>query len=154
MSNDEQLVEQMQKEAFVTEWLRTGDPFKAAHTVFPADPGRAMRASWEWTKDADVLEYRQALLSATDGCAGIPSRNELARELYQFIGNIEDKELRLSGYELFAKMMGYIEKPSPVTIDNRHVTVNKVLVVRDHGSDDAWERQLSENQKRLTAPVN
>lgn len=153
MSGDP-LVEQLQKEAFVKEWLRSGDTFKAAHSVFPSDPGRAMRVSWDWPNDKEILEYRAELLIESGGVEGIPSKDELAREIYQFTTKIVNEELRLKGYELFAKVRGYVERPAVTNIDNRRVTMtNKVLIVKDHGSDDAWERSLSDNQKRLTAEV-
>lgn len=141
--------EDLLKERFVHEWLRTGDPFKAAMLCFPGDTGRALRAQWEWPQDAVVLNYRAALIEETNGAAGIPSKNELALEIYQHAKNCIFSEDKLAAYKLTADIMGYIEKPS-VNIDNRSVTVNKVMVVKDHGTVDDWEKRLHQNQTQLT----
>lgn len=150
MADERQLSEDILKEQFVQAWLRTGDPFKAGHDVFPTDPGRAMRASWEWPKDLEVLEYKAALILNTDGAAGTPTAEEFALEVYRTGAAQSYWEAKLGFFTLFAKLQGLIDKPASLKIDNRSVTINnKVMVVKDHGSDDAWERTLRENQKRL-----
>jgi hypothetical protein len=148
MPGEAELIEVQQKERFVTEWLRIGDPFKAGHLVFPADPGRAMRAAWEWTVDPEILEYR-ASLEQEDDSAGTPSQTKFALEVYQLAHSFDDGELKLKGLELFAKVKGWIAGGANINIDNRSITMNKVMVIKDHGSPDAWERSLNENQKRL-----
>lgn len=138
------------KQTFVKEWLRTNDPFQAGLACYPCDNGRALRASWEWTVDAAVLAYRQSLIDNGQHVAGLPGKEELALEVYRRATKAALDEDAFEGFELVAKIMGYIEKPS-VNIDNRSMTVNnRVMVVKDHGSTANWEQKLAENQKTLT----
>lgn len=102
------------KEAFVREWLRTNDPFKAGFAAFPTDNGRAMRASWEWPIAADVLELRAQLL-ADEGLDGVlPNKSELARNVLMIAqGERTSTDNRLEAYKLYGQIMGFIEKPAP-----------------------------------------
>jgi hypothetical protein len=142
------------KEAFVKEWLRTGDPYKAGLHCYPADSGRAMRATWEWPNDPEVLAYRAELIqeaTAEGTVAGMPSKFEMAREIYQLgQSTAETMEDRLAAFELSAKIMGYIERPS-VNVDNRQINVDnrRVMVIKDHGNDAAWESAAARQQRGL-----
>lgn len=150
MSNADDLL----KEAFVRAWLRTGDPFKAGLATFTSDSGRAMRASWEWPVDATVLQMRAEIIAEDGERAGLPTKEEMALEVYRVAQNAETTEDKLAAYELAGKMLGYIERPSvSITNDNRSVTVNRVMAYKDHGDDDAWERAVASNQKALAATV-
>jgi hypothetical protein len=154
MSQDVELAEDRLKEIFVAEWLKTGDPFKAGLATFPTDSGRAMRVSWDWPKDPEVLDYRAQLIADAEReetVAGLPTKHQLAKEVYQYAATLFDPEQKLSGYKLTAQILGYIERPSTVNIDNRSVTVNKVMAYKDHGDDGAWESKLVENQRFLEA---
>lgn len=138
------------KQTFVKEWLKTNDPFKAGIACFPADNGRALRCAWEWTQDVAVLAYRQELLEDSVVHPGLPTKEELALEVYQRASKAVFDADAFEGLELVGKIMGYIEKPS-VNIDNRSVNVvNKVMVVKDHGTDEDWEKRLHQNQTHLT----
>lgn len=111
--------EQTSKEAFVREWLKTGDPFKAAMNVWPNNTGRALRASWEYPIDPQILELRAKILADEGERAFLPTKEELARDVYglsqQSTRPIEE---RLKGYRLYAEIMGYIDKPLPAKPNN------------------------------------
>lgn len=151
---DAALAEALLKEAFVREWLRTGDVYKAGLTVFPSDTGRAMRAAWEWPNDPDILAYKQELIIENEVAghiAGMPTKHELAREIYLLAQSSgEPLEERLAAYELSAKIMGYIERPS-LNVNNNtlNVTNNRVMVIKDHGDDASWESAAARQQRGL-----
>lgn len=137
-------------ETFVREWLLCNDPFKAALTVIPNNTGKALRISTEWPVRKDVLELRSEILANEGSSAFLPSKDELARTVYLESQGARVFEDKLKGYRLVAEICGYIEKPT-TQINNNNFTDNRsVMIVKDHGEDDSWERKLASNQKRLT----
>lgn len=106
--------EQTLKETFAREWLKTGDPFKAAMNIWPKDTGRALRAAWEYPTDPEMLEIRAKLLADEGEKSFLPTKEELARDVYSLSEQTTRPiEERLKGYRLYAEIMGYIDKPLP-----------------------------------------
>jgi len=123
--------------------------FKAATTVFGADTGRAVYVAAKWIADPFVISEKTRLLQSKGARFFLPSKEEYAREIWRTaIDNrtpAEDKRALLS---LYGDVMGYKETPKKdggIVINN-----NKVLLVRDHGTDEDWERKAAAQQHRLT----
>lgn len=141
------------KKVFALAWLKTGDVRAAAREVFPGamDGARALLASSEWPNDPFVLEYKQRLRAEFGDAESLPSKFEFARTILEH-ANATDPALlfapdeKIKAWKLFADIMGYIDKPG-TTISN--VIENHVMVVRDFGTDDEWERKGAEQQRKL-----
>jgi hypothetical protein len=148
MADDEHAL----KERFVREWLLCNDPFKAALSVIPNDTGKALRISTEWPQDEYVLELRSEIIASEGSDAFLPSKDELAREIYLDAKTMRVPEDRLKGFRLYAEIRGFISKPGGNSTTVNNFTDNRsVMVVKDHGSNDDWERKLAANQKKLIA---
>lgn len=143
--------EQKLKSAFAAELLKTpNDPFKAGLAVFGADTGKALRAAHEWFKDAFVIEEMTRLRA--EGFEAFDKeelRDKLITNLLQIVeGERTLADDRIKAAKVIGELKGLIEKPS-TTINNNVVTANKVMVVKDHGTVDDWEKRLRKQQDGL-----
>lgn len=140
------------KEQFAALSLREPDAFKVALVIYPNDTGRALRVANEWPNDPQVKTIRESLIDAEeDGeTAFLPSKADACRLAWN-IARDADKftEDRLKALRLYGEMRGFIEKPAAVQVNNQTNVAMRVLVVKDHGSNDDWEKQLRSQQKRL-----
>lgn len=137
------------KAKFAAELLRNPkEPFLAGLSVFPNDNGRALRAAYEWPNDPEV-KAEQARLTAKDGGAGfLPSKAELARAIWDKSTAAYDAEDFTKLAKLYADVMGFIQKPEPAV--NVNVNNNRVMVVKDHGTNEEWAEKLAAQQRELT----
>ena len=126
------------------------DPFKAAKILFEPDWGKSLMVAREWPSDPFVIEQKKAILSEHGETSFLPTKSEIARELHAIARLENDTDYRLKAYELFSKIMGFIEKPG-ATFNN--ISQNNVMIVKDHGSDDQWADACLEQQKTLTLNV-
>lgn len=146
------------KSEFARALLTHANVFQAALSVV-GDTGRALRIAHEWAADPFVLAEKMRILE-DDGISGLWTKEEYAKKLMDATEEkdsatgrwVNDFEMRLKGYELFGKVMGYIPRGSETTINNNNSqTVNRVMIVKEHGSNDDWERRLQNQQKQLIA---
>lgn len=141
------------KEQFAELSLREPDAFKVALVIYPNDTGRALRVANEWPNDPQVKTLRQSFIDAEeDGeTAFLPSKADACRMAWN-IARDSDKftEDRLKALKLYAEIRGFIEKPQ-VSVNNtvNNLVSNKVLIVRDYGTNDDWEKALRSQQKKL-----
>lgn len=152
MSNDETTL----KQAFAAALLRSpNDPFRAALQVFGSDTGRALRASQQWVLDSEVVSCQVKLLEEYGEEQFLPDKLALARAVFELAQNPnKPTDERLKAYELYGKIRGFIDRPAIVNnMDNRsiHLTTNKVMVMRDHGTDADWEQKALSQQQRLVS---
>lgn len=141
------------KERFAELSLREPDAFKVALVIYPDDTGRALRVANEWPNDPQVKTIRESLIEAEeDGeTAFLPTKADACRLAWN-IARDADKytEDRLKALRLYGEMRGFIEKPTAVTVNNNTQNVSmRVLVVKDYGSNDDWEKALRQQQKKL-----
>ena len=144
-----------QKQRFAVELLKDpNDPFKAALVIFGNDTGSAWLASRRWPDDPIVRAATDAAVEQLGDMHFLPSKAALAREAWTIATNpqihVED---RLKAMRLYGDVRGFIEKQGTV-INNNVLTNNKVMMVKDHGSDDAWERRMMEQQTRLISDAD
>lgn len=124
------------------------DPFKAACELFPQDTRMALWAASHWVHDPEVKEAQRKAretLVLNDN----PGKAEAARDVWNRIQSCYDPEVYVKLMKLYADIMGYIEKPKDGTTVNVN-TQNRIMVVKDHGSNDQWEEKLKQQQYDLT----
>jgi len=139
------------KTAFAEALLRNPDnAFQAGTQVFGAETNKALFAATQWVNDDFVLHEKARLLKTSGARAFLPSKEDYAREVWKTATDpkcpIEDKRGLLS---LYGDVMGYKEaaaKPTGgITVNN-----NRVMIVKDHGTDSDWERRAMQQQHALT----
>lgn len=136
------------KDAFAAALLRSpDDPFAAALQVFGNDTRTAMFVAQEWVRDLYVLQKQAELLEAFGEDEFLPSKATLARDLFALARSTKDTKDKVAAYKLFAEVRGMIEKQTAIA--NVTVNNNRVMVVKDHGSDDDWERVARSQQAKL-----
>lgn len=139
------------KEAFAAALLRSPDnPFKAALTVFGMDTGAALRAANEWIHDIYVISRCAELLEQFGEELFLPNKTALARRVFELAENpATDKKDKIKAYELYANIRGFIEKQTAIANVTNNVTHNRVMMYKDHGTDDDWERKAVQQQGKL-----
>lgn len=141
--------EQDTKTKFADAWLRNpNDPFQAALRVLKNDISKALWVAQHWISDAFVWSEKERLIKEFGPREFLPTQEDLARKLWDDGNGIVNPDVRIRYLELFSRVLGYVEKPSDkqvqVNIDNR-----RVMIVKDHGSDEDWERQAKLQQVKL-----
>jgi len=123
-------------------------PFKVAKSLVNSDI-LALRISKEWTQDPEVIAEKERLIRTLGKKHFLPSKEELAKELYKTAVEATDFDTKHKFYKLYAETQGMIEKP--VTNNNIAIqnTANRIMVIRETGSDDAWEKKLKAQQEKL-----
>ena len=148
------------KRRFALELLRTpNEPFNAARRVFPADTATAIFKSVAWPSDPEVLAFIAELTRVEPEQRLLPTKDQMARKIWDIATDTErkvDPRDRLHGLRLFGEVMGYIEKPGAAAAAAAQVTINnsmsnKVMVIRDFGTDEEWEAKAKEQQRKLIA---
>lgn len=132
---------------FAEAFARTKNASTAALQVI-ANPGLALLHSQTLPTDPLVLAEMARLRDDIGDEGLLPSKAEIAREVYdkaKACHNPEDYERLM---KLYCNIMGHIEKPGTnVTVNNQ---VTPVLVIRDHGTDEQWQEKAAEQQRKLT----
>lgn len=140
------------REAFVEYRARqlAKSDFEIASFVFQGLPNSAQRAGMAaivWGQDLSILdEVQERRRKGFD--ESIVSKDVLTAEVLAIArtDQVGVKE-RLEAYKLAATMNGFIEKGN----GGVNVQVNRVMIVKDHGSDDNWEESVKVQQQRLMA---
>lgn len=147
--------ELVQKKKFALEYLKNpNEPFKAGVAVFGDDTSKALVASTRWVKDPDVLAYMEEAKEEMGDMHFLPTKADLARIAWD-LGNDTNRHVddRLKALRLYADVRGFIEKQGTI-INNNVLTNNKVMLIKDHGTPDAWEQKLAEQQAKLIEDAN
>lgn len=129
--------------------LYPDDPFKAALQVFPHDTAQALVVSREWPVDPVVVNFIECVPEEELAEMGVPTKNDLAREAWKRVQKTFDHEIAFKGIETIRKLM-YPDQTGPLVQNNTLVDNRRVMVVKDHGTDDEWETQLIAQQTALT----
>ena len=123
------------------------DPNRAAHALFGDDMGAVSRALAIWQHSPEILALKDKLVAELGAEEFLPTKEEFALEVWQHAQGIRSADERTKALKLFADTLGFI--------DSKGVNVNltnidsRVMVVHDHGTDDAWEAKLAEQQRKL-----
>jgi hypothetical protein len=138
------------KDAFANALLRTPyDPFGAALSIFGNDTMKALQVSKEWTHDFYVLAKQAELLEQYGEDEFLPSKTVLARRIFELAETSRDAKDRLAAYRLYGELQGHIKKDGGTNVQFNNVTNNRVMVIKDHGNDDDWERKAQKHQTKL-----
>lgn len=126
------------------------NPFIAAKACFPDSMPHALWAANHWPTDEGVLKEKQKLRDKGDDLKALPGKAELARRVWSHteVGLFED---RLKAMKLYADLMGHIEKTPPVAVN---VNNNRVMVIRDQGTNAEWESKVAKQQEALLHASN
>lgn len=144
----EAVPENVLKERFAEAFLKTpNDAFGAACRVFGADTIRALAAAQQWPLDTHVLQTQAALLDQWGEDHFLPSRAELARRVWQVGEMATDERNKLAAFKLYAEVRNFVAKDQ-INIQN-NVTNNRVMVMKDFGTDENWEKAAAKQQSKL-----
>lgn len=126
------------------------NPFIAAKACFPDSMPHALWAANHWPTDEGVLKEKQKIREKGEDLKGLPGKADLARRIWGYTeqGLFED---RLKALKLYAEVMGHVQKVAPVAVN---VNNNKVMVIRDQGSDAQWEDKVAKQQEALLHASN
>lgn len=142
------------KEQFAAALLRNpNNAFRAAQDVFPGDGNltKALVVMRDWPGDSFVIECCSNLVKTYGARKFLPTREDFARLILGEVEGCKDGELKLKMLRLFGDVMGYIEKPATTVNNNNNCQFgNRVMIVKDHGTNDDWEKRLAQQQAALT----
>lgn len=124
--------------------------FTAALRLWPNDPQYAYYIGELWVKDPYVQDQIKVARAASRREVEVPTKQELAKEIYDNTKLWQDPDMKLKGLRLVSEMLGYLEKAAPNTqVQVNNTIVGRVMVVKDHGDDEAWEDKLFKQQEKL-----
>lgn len=147
---DETELERLKK-AFALAWLHTpSEPYKAALRVFHIHTGKALWVADNWLTDPVVMEEKERLLNEHGSLHFLPDKTQVAREVYDLAQSSKSTSEKLASYKLYSDIMGFVE---PKTFTNNGIIQNnqgaKVMVIKDHGSNQEWEDKAKAHQTAL-----
>lgn len=131
-------------------FLDPGNPFECGRKIFPDHTGFACMAAVEWKNDPAVIEEMERLALETPVENLIATKQEAMKNAWNMANDssINPKE-RVAYLRLFAEMAEYMPEKSSVKNVQKNEVINRVMVVKDHGSDEDWEAKVAEQQRKL-----
>jgi len=151
-------VETLKKQFSLALFLVPGNAFKAACVVFPDDLNMACIKAVEWNNDPEVLAEIERLKNIEDkalkdeeeNLSLVPSKNEALELAWNLANNrlVEPRD-RVNALKLFNEVAGYMPDK---TINKNVVTevkTNRVMVIKDFGDNEAWEKRAIDQQREL-----
>lgn len=145
----EKLNQQELKLEFAASLLRhPDDPDKAAFAITD-DTGLALQIARSWPKDPVVIGEQERLLLSGSARTFLPTKEVQARRVYdEATSQKNTPDDRLKAHRLYAELMSYIEKPVGTNVNILNQT-QTVMLVKDHGTDEDWEKNLQKQQRTL-----
>ena len=143
MIEDEKL-----KRQYALYLIKHKEPYKAARALFPNDMRAHLYAAKEWTHDQFVVDLINEYNSENPEEI-LPTKTEYAMAVWNRMQNaaFDDDFAKLA--KLYGEVRGFIEKPQTNVNIDQSVNTNKVLVVKDKGTDEDWQKGLLQQQKKL-----
>lgn len=122
--------------------------FAAALSV-TSDTGKALIMANKWLDDPVVIAEQQRMTKGADegDLNFIGTKADFAREILEAARGSWDLEAKHKFYKLYAETRGFIVKAD--TQVNVQVNNNRVMVVKDMGTDADWERKAQQQQRAL-----
>lgn len=145
--------ERNNKLRFARLWLEDPQqPFRAASKLFPTNGHQAYTVAQQWVNDKVVLDEVERLKQVLTEDDLLPTKAAYLQELLEHARNARrnDPEVGFKYDNLYASMRGHVEKPAPSNITVNNVTVNRVMVQKDHGTDEEYAITLEAQQNALT----
>lgn len=123
-----------------------GDHFKAAISIVGEDHvGTALKMMNEWQKDESVkIELEKIKNECPDFAT--PGKIEVLEQFWKIAtgDRVEDKD-KIAALSTYAEIKGYLKSKT-----QQAEIVNRVMLVKEHGSQDDWEQAALKQQGRLT----
>ena len=134
------------KAQFTAFMLQGFTPFMSALKIWPNNNGYCAAIAARWKDDPEV---QAAIAEAKQNAATkVPTKEELARELYERGKSMEDDEY-VKTTRLVAEMLGYMPKAGDINISAGNTINERVMIVKDKGDDAEWEAKLARQQQKL-----
>lgn len=130
--------------------------YEAACLTFPdqEDDNLARQAAEEYRFDRVVIEETERL-AASEPEAGLPTKAQQARDVYNLAMGAKSVDDQLKAHKLYADIMGYVQKPTDAPAGNTYVDNRSVILLpRRATSLDEWEVEAIEHQAKLVANAN
>lgn len=126
-----------------------GDPFAVALQLFPEDTKKALKVAVQWPADPIVLDFKEELTQDGEELDFLPTKADLARCIWDTMQRerITADDFAKLG-KLYAEVRGFIEKPQTNVQINNNMD-HKVIVVKDLGTNDDWEKKAASQQQKL-----
>lgn len=124
-------------------------PYDAARRVFtnPTDGQRAIYASDHWPNDPIVKLEQARLIDELGEESFLPTKVMLAREVYDMGKDITASfGDRLAAFRFYSDLRQFVPKDKGPQV-NLNIQQNRVMVMPDHGTDEAWEEKLYKHQQ-------
>ena len=139
-------VEAAFKQQFASFMAQGFTPFMSALKIWPNNNGYCAAVSNAWKNDPEVLAII-AEKSAVDK-PKVPTKEELALKLIERASNMEDDDF-VKATRVVAEMLGYMPKAGDTNISVGNTINERVMIVKDKGSDADWEAKLAKQQSKL-----
>jgi hypothetical protein len=151
--------EAKRRELFAYQLLKEpGEVFKAGFAAFPEGTPEAhalaMQAATEWPSEDEMIELKTELVAKHGEAHFLPSKGDLAREVYKIVKDGRTNMDKLSAAKVYAEIMGFIEKPGPAVQLNQTNVTNKVMVVPMAPTNEDWETKAMTAQNKLFAAAS
>ncbi len=126
-----------------------GDATKAAERVAPGNAYYAKYMAEHWPNDPYVIRAKKELIDEYGDDFFLPSKYDLGRKLTVIMDTCPDPTSKLRAIELYARIFSHLQPNGAINVNSNNVTTNKVMLVRDYGSDDQWEERALAQQRQL-----
>lgn len=142
-----------QKRKFAKLFLERGmspnTAFQIALGIFgEGETSKAIKAAMNWQADPQVLEFIDEIKAAGEDLELLPSKADLARDVWARLKDEPDSENYAKLAKLYAEVRGFIEKPQ--TNQNLQIVVApKVIEVPVYQNAEAWENDSAKQQNEL-----
>lgn len=126
------------------------DPFVVALKLFPENVNRALKVAVEWPGDSEVKAAQEKLLSEVeDEFSLLPTKASFSNLILAKMGEAAPDDFAKLA-KVYADVRGFIEKAS-TNVNTGNTVVNKVMIVKDNGTDDEWSAKLLKQQEKLVS---
>lgn len=127
--------------------------FKAGLEMFPGETGKALWVQIHWGTDADVIRARAATIidriESERKERNKPVKDDILAEMLEMARDWRvDPKVRHDMYKTVLAAIDAFPKQGPAVVVNNQAP--RVMVVKDFGTDDEWEKKLSAQQQELT----
>ena len=118
----------------------------AALKIWPNNNGYCAGIANSWKNDPEVLSHVATAKKAES--KPVPTKEELALELLDRAKSMEDDDY-VKATRLAAEMLAYMPKSGDTNISVGNTINERVMIVKDKGTDEEWEHKIAKQQAKL-----
>lgn len=129
---------------------KPGEAYAAAKQLAddPDDVATVAEMATTWPRDPFVKSEIARLKAEQQDEDSLPTKSDLARRVWEMTAasdaTIDEK---IKAAKLYAEIRNFIEKP--VQGNGQVATIPSVMIVREHATDDDWEKAMAAQQDDL-----